>query len=112
MAPYKAPEKKEKKKPGRAGLHIRDQPGAVSEETHASSNQEEEQEDAGEGDSLLAGKRAVSPDASEDVSPPAQKKARRTQVVLPNDSSDSDTESEDFERVPRRTLRVKPPARR
>ena len=113
VAPYKTPKKKEqKKKPGRAGLRIRDQPGAVSEETHASSNQEEEHEGEGEGDSPLARKRAASSDASEDVLPPAQKKARRTQVVMSDDSSDSDTESEEFERVPRRNLRVKPPARR
>ena len=78
MAPYKAPEMKEKKKPGRAGLRNRDQPEAASEETHASSNQEEEHEVEGGGDFPLTGKRAASLDASEGVLPPAQKKARRT----------------------------------
>jgi hypothetical protein len=112
VAPYKAPEKKEKKKPGRTGLRNRDQPGAASEETHASSNQEEEHEAEGGGDSPLTGKRAASSDASEEVAPPAQKKPRRTQVISSDDSSDSNTESEDFERVPRRNLRVKPPPRR
>ena len=113
VAPYKAPEKKEKKKkPGREGLRIRDQPGTVSEETHASSNQEEEQEDEGGGDSPLARKRVASLDTIEDVPPPALKKARQTQLILSDDSSDSDTESEDFEKVPQRNLRVKPPARR
>ena len=79
MAPYKAPEKKEKKKkPGQEGLRIRDQPEAVSKETHASSNQDEEHEGEGGGDSPLTGKRAASSDASEDVPPPALKKACRT----------------------------------
>jgi hypothetical protein len=46
VAPYKAPEKKEKKKKtGRAGLRTKDQLEAESEETHASSNQEEEEEE-------------------------------------------------------------------
>jgi hypothetical protein len=117
VAPYKAPEKKEKKKKtGRAGLRTKDQLEAESEETHASSNQEEEEEEEheveGGGDSPFTRKRATSPDALEDELPPAQKKARRSQVILSDDSSASDTESEGFKRVPRRTLRVKPPPRR
>jgi hypothetical protein len=113
VAPYKAPEKREKKKTGRAGLRTRDQLEAESEETHASSNQEEEEHEVeGGGDSPLTRKRATSSDASEDELPPAQKKARRSQVTPSDDSSASDTESEEFERVPRRTLRVKPPPRR
>jgi hypothetical protein len=50
VAPYKAPEKKEKKKKttGRAGPCTKDQLEAESEETHASSNQEEEEEEEDE----------------------------------------------------------------
>ena len=51
---------------------------AVSEETHASSNQEEEHEGEGGGDSPLTRKRAASSNASEDIPPPALKKAHRT----------------------------------
>ena len=112
VAPYSAPEKKEKKKKAREGLRIKDQPDTVSEETHASSSHEEEQEDGGEGVFPLARKRAASSDAAEDAAPPALKRVRRARLILPDDSSDSDAESEEFEKVPQRSLRVKPPAQR
>src|SRR4051812_10771203 len=100
VAPYKAPKKKEKT--GRRGLCIKDHLDDASEETHVSSNQEEhEDEDEGEGNSPLARKRTASSDATEEVPPPAQKKVRRTQVILSDDCSDSDTEFDDFERAPR-----------
>ena len=112
VAPYSTPEKKEKKKKAREGLRIKDQPDAASKETHASSSHEEEREDGGEGVSPLPMKRAASSDAAEDAAPPALKRAHWARLILPNDSSDSDTESEEFERVPRKSLRVKPPAQR
>ena len=62
VAPYKAPEKREKKKTGRAGLRTRDQLEAESEETHASSNQEEEEEHEVEGGGAI---------------PPSQERGRR-----------------------------------
>ena len=42
VVPYSVPEKKEKKKKAREGLRIKDQPNAVSKETHASSSHEQE----------------------------------------------------------------------
>ena len=54
----------------------------------------------------------ASPDAAEDVPPPALKRACQPRLILADDSSDSDAESEDFEKVPQRNLRVKPPVRR
>ena len=66
----------------------------------------------GKGDSPLTRKRAASPDAAEDLPPPAPNRVCRPRLILADDSSDSDAESEDFERVPRRNLRVKPPAQR
>ena len=105
MASYSAPEKKEKKKKGekkeaREGLHQSGLPDSKSEETHASSTHEEEHKDEGECGSPLTRKRAASADAAEDLPPLAPKRTCRTKAVLVDDNSDSDKESENFERVP------------
>ena len=63
-------------------------------------------------DSPETRKRAASIDVEEDLAPPAPKRSYRAKVVLPDDSPDSDEESEAFERIPRRNPRVKPLAQR
>ena len=96
------PPKEPKPSRGRGGLRTWDTSVTRSEETHASSTHEDEEEgNTGEGDPSLKGKRAASEDNEEDVQPkglkwlrksstdPAGKRSSPEKITL-SDESDGD----------------------
>ena len=116
MAPYKAPEKKGRKKKvlpeAREGLRRRGRPDPKYGDAAAPSAQDgEEEEDEEESASSHSKKRAASEDVEEVQHSPALKRRCRPELVL-SDSSDSDKESEVYENVPEKDPGVKPPTSR
>lgn len=116
MAPYKAPEKKGKKKKdlpeARKGLRRRGRPYTkAGDATTLSAPNGEEEEDEEERAPSHSKKRAAYEDVEEEQPPRALKRQCRPKMVQPN-SSDSDEESVVSEEVPEKDLNVKPPATR
>ena len=113
VEPYKAPERKEKKKDqkkeAREGLRSRGPPDTRSGDTHAPFAHEEEKEqgeDKEEDDSSRTGKRAASEDAKVEPPQPAPKRPRKAKVALSGDSSASAEDSEASEEVPQKIPRA------
>nr|XP_020170137.1 chromodomain-helicase-DNA-binding protein 1-like [Aegilops tauschii subsp. strangulata] len=111
VAPYKTPEKKEKKKNptrgAREGLRPLS-PGTLTPLLCKRGDQEEEEEEEEESGSSRTRKRATPTEAEGENPSPAPKKRGKGKLVLLDDSSDSDEESAASERIPEKVPRVKP----
>ena len=116
MAPYKAPEKKGKKKKdlpeAREGLRRRGRPDTKSGDTAALSAQYgDEEKDKEESTSTHSKKRAASGDAEVELPPQTQKRQCMPKLIM-SDSSDSKEESVPSKKVLDREPRIQPPASR